>query len=164
MAKIIKTFLDPKKIWRHFDGIVDVEDVSAEWRIYELFTTSEIWSDSDSNVIALDPTHCDHALIKYELWDGEPTTSDWDESRSGTVQLTSGKVYAISSWSGSTTYSKEFELGRRDQEWRFRIHRKFLGHEDFTTDIVSLVLFKVQFWSPAETRHPCAETNQPHDR
>jgi hypothetical protein len=129
---------------------VDVEDVDAEDRISGPFPIGEIWADSDLNAIALDPTRCDDALIKYELWDGEPAASDWGESQSGSIHLTSGKVYAISSWSGSVTYNEEFDLGRRDHEWRFRIHRKFLSDEDFTTDIISLVLFKVQFWSPVK--------------
>ncbi|GLW99591.1 hypothetical protein [Microtetraspora sp. NBRC 16547] len=164
MAQIIKTFLDPRKISRYLEGIVDTEDVDATWQIHNLITTSEIWSDSGPNAIALDSTHCDDALIKYELWDSEPTASDWGESRSGSVYLTSGKVQAMSSWSGDSTYNEEFDLGRRDQEWRFRIHRKFLSEEDFTTDIISLVLFKVLFWSPAETAHPCAETTRTHGR
>ncbi|MEU1720626.1 hypothetical protein [Nonomuraea sp. NPDC005692] len=163
MAQIIKAFLDPQKISRYFNGIVDVEDISAEWRVVELSASGEIWSESAPNLIALDPTRCDQALIKYELWDGEPPTSNWDESRLGTVHLTSGKVAAISSWSGDTTYNDEFDLGRRDQDWRFEVHRKFLSHEDFTTDIISLVLYKVQFWSPAEIEHQSAETN-PHAR
>lgn len=160
MAQIIKTFLDPQKILRHLHGIIDVEDVDATWQIHDLFTTSEIWSDSSPNAIALGPTHCYEALIKYELWDGEPPASDWGEDRSGSVYLTSGRVYAMSSWSGGSSYSDEFNLGRRDQEWRFRIQRKFLSDEDFTTDIISLVLFKVQFWSPSETVRPL----RPQDR
>jgi hypothetical protein len=162
MAEIIKTFLDPSKIRRYLEGIVDVEDVDAEDRIQDLFTTSEIWSDSGPNTIAFDPTHCDHALIKYELWDGEPAASDWEESRSGSVHLTSGKVYAISSWSGDTTCHEEFDLGRRNHEWRFRIHRTFLSHEDFTTDIISLVLLKVQFWSSAAASRPFREEEPTH--
>ena len=109
------------------NGIVDVD---AAGRIHDLFTTSEIWSDSSPNAIALDATHCDDALIKYELWDG------------------------------GITYNEEFDLGRRDQEWRFRIHRKFLSHEDFTTNIVSLVLFKLQFWSPVKAYGPLARRNR----
>ncbi|SNR97001.1 hypothetical protein SAMN05216276_100244 [Streptosporangium subroseum] len=162
MAEIIKTLLDPRKIQRYLEGIVDVEDVDAKDRISGFFATGEIWADSSLNAIALDPTHCDHALIKYELWDGEPAATDWDESQSGSIHLTSGKVYAISSWSGGVTYNEEFDLGRRDQEWRFRIHRKFLSDEDFTTDIISLVLFKVQFWSPAEASRPSREEESTH--
>ncbi|SDM31369.1 hypothetical protein SAMN05421874_1537 [Nonomuraea maritima] len=67
----------------------------------------------------------------------------------------------MSSWSGDSSYGAEFDLGRRDQEWRFRIHRKFPSDGDFTTDIISLVLFKVQFWPPAETGLSSAETNPP---
>ncbi|SDM31348.1 hypothetical protein SAMN05421874_1536 [Nonomuraea maritima] len=71
MAQILKTFLDPHKILRCLDGIVDVEDDDATW-LYELTTTDRIWSDSGPNAIALDPTHCEEALVKYELWDSEP--------------------------------------------------------------------------------------------
>ncbi|SEG30578.1 hypothetical protein SAMN05444920_102518 [Nonomuraea solani] len=148
MTEIIKALVDPDKIERHLGGIVDIEDISAEWRVHEFGTTNELWSGSCPDAIALHSTRCEEALIKYELWDGEPPfASGWGESRAGSVHLISGMVRATSTQSGFRTRHETFDLGCRDQEWRFRIHRKFLGHEDFPTDIVDLVLFKLQFWS-----------------
>src|SRR5437868_5194134 len=109
MAQIVKAFSDLGKISRYLDGIVDIEDDDATWQIYDFSTTSEIWSESGPNVIALDPTRCDDALIAYELWDGEPATLDWGDSRSGSVYLGSGRVSAMSAWSGNGTYSEEVD-------------------------------------------------------
>lgn len=64
------------------------------------------------------------------------------------LYLTSGKICAISCYSGDYDYFEKFDLCRRDQEWQFRVHRKLLSHEDFTADIVGFALFKLQFWSP----------------
>ncbi|GGT00433.1 hypothetical protein GCM10010156_68140 [Planobispora rosea] len=155
MAEIIKALIPPYKIERYLEGVVDVED--DEWHIRRLNATREIWADIGPSAIALNTGYCDEALIKYELWQGEPPASDWDERRSGSVHLVSGKIYAISCHSGEMTYGEEFDLGRRDHEWRFRAHRMFLSHEDFTTDIISLVLFKLQFWSPADAVRSSSE-------
>ncbi|MFI6498445.1 hypothetical protein [Nonomuraea typhae] len=70
----------------------------------------------------------------------------WDRSWSGSVRLASGKIVSVSDHSGDSTYGEEFDLGRRDKVWQVRIYRKALGHEEFTQDIVSFTLLKIQFW------------------
>ncbi|WP_405142622.1 hypothetical protein OG589_35235 [Sphaerisporangium sp. NBC_01403] len=159
MPEIIKTLLDPRKIERYLVGVADVE---AEWSVHELNAYGEVWADSGPNAIALDAAYSDHVLIKYELWDGEPAASDWDESWSGSVHLTSGKIFALSCHSGEATDHEEFNLGRRDHEWQFRIHRKLLSHEDFTTKIIGFALFKLQFWSRTAAVRPYSEDEPPH--
>ncbi|MGV9596365.1 hypothetical protein ACWDR1_06835 [Streptosporangium sandarakinum] len=154
MAEIIRTLIDPYKTTPCLDGIVDVEEADGAWRITSLRPTKDVWVAGCPNNIALDSTFCDQALIRYELWDGEPATSGWDESWSRSVHLTSGKVFTVSSHSGEISHHEEFDLGRRDHEWRFRVHRTFLSHEDFTTDIIGLVLFKVRFWSSPQGVQP----------
>ncbi|MGV9325242.1 hypothetical protein [Streptosporangium sandarakinum] len=96
MAGIIKTLLDSRKIERYLVGVVDVE---AEW---DLFGPER--ADVVPRSIALDATYCDHALIKYELWDGEPPAMGWVESCSGTIHLPSGRMHAISCHSGESDY------------------------------------------------------------
>ncbi|GAA3423683.1 hypothetical protein GCM10018953_08660 [Streptosporangium nondiastaticum] len=142
MAGIIKTLLDSRKIERYLVGVVDVE---AEW---DLFGPER--ADVVPRSIALEATYCDHVLIKYELWDGEPPAMSWDESWPGTIHLPSGRMHAISCHSGELDYYEEFELGHPGRQWQFRVHRKLLGHEDFTADIVGFSLFKLQFWPSAE--------------
>ncbi|MFC4060988.1 hypothetical protein ACFOWE_22020 [Planomonospora corallina] len=126
-----------------------VEDVRGEPGLSDL-DRGEDWIDSGPNAIALDTGGCDHVLIAYELWDGEPTTPDWDESRSGSVRLTSGKTCAISGSSGELDHHEEFDLGRREHEWRFKAHRRLLRHDGFTADAIGFALFKLQFWSPVK--------------
>jgi hypothetical protein len=60
---------------------------------------------------------------------------------------TSGVVTAMSGASGGTSCGEEFDLGRQDSIWNARIYRKSLGHEEFTPDMVSLTLLKIQFWA-----------------
>ncbi|MEV4077200.1 hypothetical protein [Nonomuraea fuscirosea] len=60
--------------------------------------------------------------------------------------LNSGKVVAVSGYSGGTSYGAVFDLGRRDTIWNVAIHRKALGHDEFTPDIVSFTLLKLRFW------------------
>ncbi|MDP9864256.1 MULTISPECIES: hypothetical protein [Streptosporangium] len=146
MAEIIKTLLGSRKIERYLGGVVDVE---GEWDLFEPER-----ADVVPQSIALDATYCDHVLIKYELWDGEPPASDWDESWSGTIHLPSGRICATSCYSGESEYYEEFELGYPDHQWQFRVHRKLLSHEDFTADIVGFALFKLQFWSLTATLRP----------
>lgn len=152
MAEIVRRLLDPRKIGRYLQGVADVE---APWSVAG-GTYEGQWIESGPDGIALDAGHSDDVLIEYELWDGEPSASDWDESRSGSVYLTSGKVCAISCHSGELDHHEEFDLGRRGHEWRFRVHQKRLSHENFTAAIIGLTLFKVQFWSPDEAVHPQA--------
>ncbi|MEV8637005.1 hypothetical protein AB0395_35730 [Streptosporangium sp. NPDC051023] len=150
MAEVIKALLDPGKIQRYLKGIADVE---AERSLFELSTHGEIWAESGPDAIALDAAHCDHALIKYELWDSEPVALNWDESWAGSVHLTSGKVFAVSPYSGDLAHHEEFDLGRRDREWQLRVYRKLLSHEDFTTHVIGFALFKLQFWPPWTLSH-----------
>ncbi|GIH62869.1 hypothetical protein [Microbispora siamensis] len=153
MAEIIKRLLDPQKIERYLKGVADVE---APWSVAGLLPR-DMWISRGPDGIALSATRCEHALIEYELWDGEPPASDWDESWSGSVHLTSGKVLALSGYQGDTTEYEEFDLGRRDHEWQVRVHRKLLSHENFTADIIGFALFKLQFWSPSEAVQPSPE-------
>ncbi|MEV4383376.1 hypothetical protein [Streptosporangium sp. NPDC049644] len=159
MAEIVKTLLDPRKITSHLQGVADVE---ASWSVAG-GAYGEVWVHSGPNGIALNTNYCDHALVEYELWDGEPPASNWDESQSGSICLTSGKICAISCYSGELNYYEEFDLGHRSHEWQFRAHRKLLNHEDFTADIIGFALFKLQFWSPVEALQPASENQPTHD-
>ncbi len=142
MAKIIKELLDSRDISKYLDGIADVD---AEWDLYEIDTVE--WVAAGDNGIAINERGSERCLIKYELWDGPPPPIDsWDRSWSGSVRLTSGKVFAMSGYSGGTSYGEEFDLGRPDSVWQVRVHRKSLAHEEFTPEIVSFTLLKLQFW------------------
>ncbi|MEW9530960.1 hypothetical protein [Microbispora sp. NPDC049125] len=157
MAQIIKRLLQPQKIEPYFQGVADVE---APWTVNG-GTFGDEWISSEPGGIALADVYCDDVLVEYELWDGEPPASNWDDAHSGSIHLTSGKICAISGCSGDTEEYEEFDLGRRDHEWRFRVHRKLLSHENFTADIVRFALYKLQFWSPAETHGP-QSAGRPH--
>ncbi|GAA4214381.1 hypothetical protein GCM10023074_67120 [Microbispora amethystogenes] len=146
MAEIIKRLLDPWKIEPYLRGVADVE---APWSVAG-GTSGDEWITIGPDGIALDAAHYGHALIEYELWDGEPPASDWEESRSGSIYLTSGKICAITSYVEEIDEDGDFDLGRPGQEWRFRAHRKPLSHENFTADVIRLSLFKLQFWAPTE--------------
>ncbi|WP_214106777.1 hypothetical protein [Acrocarpospora catenulata] len=158
MTEIVKRLLHPHKIERYLQGVADVE---APWSVAG-GTSRDLWIESGPDGIALDATNCDDVLIEYELWDGEPPASNWDESRSGSIYLTSGTICAISSYSGESDHYEEFDLGRRDHEWQFRVHRKLLSHENFTADIIRFTLFKLQFWSPAEAVPSSPEAGSGH--
>ncbi|MFC6575529.1 hypothetical protein [Planomonospora parontospora] len=40
----------------------------------------------------------------------------------------------------------KYLLGRENSVWRLRVHRRALGHEEFTPHIISFTLLKLQFW------------------
>ncbi|MGJ6969148.1 hypothetical protein ACSDR0_45390 [Streptosporangium sp. G11] len=71
MAEIIKTLLDSRKIAWHLQGVADVE---APWSaVGDAY--GEAWIAGGPNGISLSATYCDHVLVEYELWDGEPPAS-----------------------------------------------------------------------------------------
>ncbi|GGQ27072.1 hypothetical protein GCM10010140_66520 [Streptosporangium pseudovulgare] len=94
--------------------------------------------------------YCDHVLVKYELWDGEPPAMDWDESWAGAVHLPLGKDPRDQLPLRRTGLLRRVRAGPPGRRWQFRVHRKLPGHEDFTVDIVGFSLFKVQFRPSAE--------------
>ncbi|MEV4108632.1 hypothetical protein [Nonomuraea sp. NPDC049695] len=144
MASIIAELLDRSEISKYLLGIADVE---GEWGLYKLRTDASEWIAAIDNGIAIDEAQSKRCLIKYELWDGPPPPCDsWDGTWSGNVLLPSGVVFAISGYSGDIFHGAEFDLGRRDSVWQVRIHRKRLGYEEFTPDLVSFTLLKIQFW------------------
>ncbi|MEV7807244.1 hypothetical protein AB0O28_30295 [Microbispora sp. NPDC088329] len=141
MAEMISELLDWREMLRYLTGIADVD---AEWELYEVDNAG--WVATGDNGIAINED-AERFLIKYELWDGPPPPLDsWDSSWSGSVRFTSGKVYAVSVHSGDSSYGAEFDLGRPDSVWQVRVHRKSLGHEEFTPEIVGFALLKLQFW------------------
>ncbi|MEV0232316.1 hypothetical protein [Nonomuraea sp. NPDC050786] len=146
MASIIAELLDRRKISSYLIGIADVE---AEWDLYKVNAGTSAWITVCDNGIAIDEAQSERCLIKYELWDGPPPPCDsWDRTWSGNVSLASGVVFAISGYAGDVFHGAEFDLGRRDSIWQVRIHHKPLGYEEFTPDLVSFTLLKIQFWLP----------------
>lgn len=155
MAKIIKALTGPARIPYHLYGVVDVEE---EWRVHDLDPRANGWVDTGPNAVALAPAGLDDdVLIRYELWDAEPTTPPWAESYSASVRLTSGRICAVSGYGGESECHDEFDLGVPDQVWRLRAHRMALHHEDFTPELVRVTLFKLQFWPPADAVRPSPE-------
>ncbi|MDF5758164.1 hypothetical protein [Spongiactinospora sp. TRM90649] len=145
MAEIIRV-LTTGKIGKYLEGVVDVED---DGTVHGLDARGERWADIADNAMALEGLSFDDALIRYELWDGTPTTPQWDESLSGRLHLATGKVAALSCYGGECDLQEEFDLGRPDHEWHVRIHRRLLAFEEFTPRIIGTALFKFQFWSAA---------------
>ncbi|MEO3868387.1 hypothetical protein ABGB18_06115 [Nonomuraea sp. B12E4] len=144
MANIIAELLDKREILKHLTGIADVE---AEWDLYGINADADGWIGTGANGIRINETQSEGYLVKYELWDGPPPPLvSWDRAWSGNVRLASGVVFAVNGNSGSVFYGAEFDLGRRDNVWQVRIHRKSLGYEEFTPDLVSFTLLKLQFW------------------
>ncbi|GAA3214278.1 hypothetical protein [Nonomuraea helvata] len=144
MASIIAELLDRREVSKYLIGIADVE---AEWDIYNLSSYMSEWIRVSDNGIAIDEAQSERCLIKYELWDGPPPLCDsWDGTWSGSVYLASGAVFAINGHDGNVFWGAEFDLGRRHSVWQVRIHRKRLGYEEFTPDLVSFTLLKIQFW------------------
>ncbi|MFI6321456.1 hypothetical protein ACIBG8_28230 [Nonomuraea sp. NPDC050556] len=147
MPRIILELLDHREIPKYLEGVADLDE---EWALAEIQADADEWIAVADNGISINENRSERCLIKYELWDGPPPPlSSWDRSWAGSVSLTSGKVVAVSGYSGGTTYGEEFDLGREDTVWKIAIHRKSLGHEEFTPDIVGFTLLKLQFWPAA---------------
>ncbi|MER5426277.1 hypothetical protein [Streptosporangium roseum] len=144
MANVIAEILDRREISKYLSGVADVE---AEWELDEIDTDAEGWIGTGDDGIAINENDSERCLIKYELWDGPPPPlASWDRTWSGSVHLASGKVHAVNEYSGNTFYGAEFNLGRGGTIWQLRIHRKSLSHEEFTPDLISFTLLKLQFW------------------
>ncbi|MFC6087476.1 hypothetical protein [Sphaerisporangium aureirubrum] len=148
MVNVVTELLDPNAMSRYLSGVADVEDAGD---LYEIETDADGWVGTGDNGIAIDDTDGERFLIKYELWDGAPPPlASWDDSWSGSVRLESGKVRAVSQYSGDESYGAEFDLGRPEAAWQVRVHRKYLRHEEFTADVVGVTLLKLQFWPAAQ--------------
>ncbi|SFL19306.1 hypothetical protein SAMN05216275_1684 [Streptosporangium canum] len=144
MASIITELLDRREIEKYLSGVAGV---GKNWVLNEIPTDAEGWIGTGDDGIVIDELGSERCLIKYELWDGPPPVLDtWDRTWSGSVRLTSGKINSVEQYSGDVSCNEEFDLGRENSVWQVRIHRKSLGHEEFTTDIVSFTLLKLQFW------------------
>ncbi|WP_433439894.1 hypothetical protein [Nonomuraea sp. CA-141351] len=144
MASIIAELLDGREISKYLTGIADVEN---EWDLYKIRAGAGEWVVTADNGIAINETQSERCLIKYELWDGPPPPLySWDRTWSGSVRLTSGRVFAINCHPDGASFGAEFDLGRRGSVWQVRIHRKCLGHEEFMPDLISFTLLKLQFW------------------
>ncbi|MEV6868434.1 hypothetical protein AB0M44_46580 [Streptosporangium subroseum] len=144
MASIITELLDQREIQKYLSGVAGV---GKNWVLNEIPTDAEGWIGAGDDGIAIDEISSERCLIKYELWDGPPPAlGTWDRTWSGSVRLTSGKINSVEQYSGDVSCSEEFDLGRENSVWQVRIHRKSLGHEEFTADIISFTLLKLQFW------------------
>ncbi|MER5620250.1 hypothetical protein ABT061_04315 [Streptosporangium sp. NPDC002544] len=144
MANIITELLDRREIPNYLSGVAAV---GKDWVLNEIPTDAEGWIGTGDDGIAIDEINSERCLIKYELWDGPPPALDtWDRTWSGSVHLTSGKIEAVDQHSGSVSYGAEFDLGRENSTWQVRVHRKALGHEEFTPNIIGFTLLKLQFW------------------
>jgi hypothetical protein len=140
----VTELIDPDARPRYLTGVADAEE---EADLDEIDVDADGWAGAGDNGIAIDGADGERFLVKYELWDGAPPPAEsWDDSWSGSVRLESGKVHAVSQYSGDESYGAEFDLGRRDSVWRVRVHRKCLHHEEFTADLVGVTLLKLQFW------------------
>ncbi|WP_433511798.1 hypothetical protein ACQP2T_49770 [Nonomuraea sp. CA-143628] len=144
MAKIISEMLDRREIQKYLEGVVDPD---MEWVLADIHADAEEWIAAVDNGISINEDDSERCLLKYELWDGPPPLlTSWDRTWTGSVLLTSGRIVAVSGYSGGTSYGAAFDLGRRDTIWNIAIHRKSLGHDEFTPDIVSFTLLKLRFW------------------
>ncbi|MEU0484699.1 hypothetical protein ABZ260_36650 [Streptosporangium sp. NPDC006013] len=144
MSSIVTELLDRREIPKYLSGVADVE---KDWNLDEIPTDTEGWIGTGDDGIVIDEIGSERCLIKYELWDGPPPSLDtWDRTWSGSVQLTSGKIQSVDQYSGGVSYGTEFDLGRENNLWQLRVHRKALGHEEFTPDIIGFTLLKLQFW------------------
>ncbi|WP_214323081.1 hypothetical protein [Nonomuraea sediminis] len=147
MATLIDGILDRREMQRYVRGVVDAD---LDWVLDEVELPEDEWVRTVDNGIAINETHSERCRIKYELWDSSPPPlSLWDSSQTGRVHLTSGKIFAVSIYSGGESHGDVFDLGRRDHAWNVSVHRKALQHEEFTADIVSFTLLKLQFWPTA---------------
>ena len=118
-----------------------------QWVLVDIHADAAEWVATGDNGISINEDDSEHCLLKYELWDGPPPPlTSWDRTWTGNVLLTSGRVVAVSGYSGGTSYGAVFDLGRKDALWNIAIHRKTLGHDEFTPDIVSFTLLKLRFW------------------
>ncbi|PZG56241.1 hypothetical protein C1I98_01620 [Spongiactinospora gelatinilytica] len=145
MAGIIAELLDPNEISKYLHGVSDAEET---WALYDISGDPAEWITTGENGIVINERRSERCLIKYELWDDTPPLlASWDRNWTGSVRFTTGRVPAISGASGGTSYGEEFDLGRPDGDWNARVYRKSLGHEEFTPDLVSFTLLKVQFWA-----------------
>ncbi|MFI6501661.1 hypothetical protein [Nonomuraea typhae] len=144
MAHIITELLDDTEISHYLDGVVDSAAIRT---VHELLPDAGGWIGTKDNAIAIEEGMSERCLLKYELWDAHPPLlRSWDRTWDGSLRLTSGKVFAVSGYSGEEFYGQEFNLGRRDGIWNLRVYRKALGHEEFTPQLVSFTLLKLQFW------------------
>ncbi|QFY07254.1 hypothetical protein GBF35_11640 [Nonomuraea phyllanthi] len=167
MASIVVELLDKREISKYLIGIADVE---AEWGLRYIAIKKDEWIRTGDNGIRINEGQSERCLVKYELWDKPPPPLDcWDRTWSGSVRLTSGLVFALNDCHpGEAYYGAEFNLGQRDTVWQVRIHRKALGYEEFTPDLISFTLLKLQFWlappwtCDAETPHQTHHDQGPH--
>ncbi|UBU12970.1 hypothetical protein [Nonomuraea gerenzanensis] len=144
MARIISEMLDQREIQKYLEGVVDPD---MEWVLADIHADAEEWIATVDNGISINEDDSERCLLKYELWDGSPPLlTSWDRTWTGSVLLTSGRVVAVSGYSGGTSYGAAFDLGRRGAIWNVAVHRKSLGHDEFTPDIVSFTLLKLRFW------------------
>ncbi|MEU0484706.1 hypothetical protein ABZ260_36685 [Streptosporangium sp. NPDC006013] len=144
MTNIITELLDRREIQKYLSGVADVE---KSWVLNGIPTDAEGWAGTVDDGIAIDEIESERCMIKYELWDSPPPVLDtWERTWSGSVRLTSGRINSIEQYSGDVSYGEEFNLGRENSTWQVRIHRKALGHEEFTPNIISFTLLKLQFW------------------
>lgn len=144
MANLIDGILNRREIQQYLRGVVDVD---LDWVLDEVELPEDEWVRTVDNGIAINETYSERCRIKYELWDDTPPPLPlWDRSQTGRVRLTSGKIVAVSSYSGGMSHGDVFDLRRQDHTWNFRLHRKALQHEEFTAGIVSFTLLKLQFW------------------
>ncbi|MEU8382294.1 hypothetical protein [Streptosporangium sp. NPDC048865] len=144
MASITTELLDEREIQKYSSGVATV---GKDWILDEIPIDEEVWIGTGDDGIAINEINSERCLIEYELWDGPPPALDtWDRTWSGSVRLTSGRIQSVDQWSGGVSYGAEFDLGGTNDIWQVRIHRKALGHEEFTPDIVGLTLLKLQFW------------------
>ncbi|MEV4285412.1 hypothetical protein AB0K40_07885 [Nonomuraea bangladeshensis] len=136
--------LDQREIQKYLEGVVDPD---MEWVLADIHADSEEWIVTVDNGISINEDDSERCLLKYELWDElPPPLTSWDRAWTGNVLLASGRVVAVSGYSGGTSYGAIFDLGRRDTIWNVAVHRKSLGHGEFTPDIVSFTLLKLRFW------------------
>ncbi|MEU3166986.1 hypothetical protein [Streptosporangium sp. NPDC006930] len=144
MANIIAEILDRNEIEKYLSGVADVK---KNWVLNEIPTDTEGWIGAGDDGIVIKEISSERCMVKYELWDGPPPViNTWDRTWSGSVHLTSGKIHTVEQYSGDVSYGEEFDLGRENSTWQVRIHRKALGHEEFTPKIISFTLLKLQFW------------------
>ncbi|MCK2212464.1 hypothetical protein MF672_001420 [Actinomadura sp. ATCC 31491] len=144
MPTLLAELLDPHKRSDHLYGVADVEE---PWHLYEIDLAAGDWAGAADNGVALQ-WRADTHLLKYELWDGPPPPlTTWDATWSGSVRMGCGRVSALSGHGGGVFSGAEFDLGRREAVWQVRVHRKSLGHEEFTAELVGCTVFKIQFWA-----------------
>lgn len=144
MAEIIAELLDREEIPKYLSGVMDIE---GEPDVDAIDADAGGWIGIGDDGISISETGSNSCLIKYELWNEPPPPLDgWDRAWTGNAHLSSGRVCSVNQSSGDVSYGQEFDLGHRDRDWQVRIYRKALSHDEFTANIVSFTLLKIQFW------------------